>query len=112
MTLCKLVALTTPLPGKEEEYHDWYNNVHLPELVNGLGMLGAQRFELVAKMQGDNASPYLAIYDVETDDPAGFLGKIGELAQSGGMTMSDTQDSAAGYTAFFQALGDRLEPAK
>ena len=111
MTLCKLVALTTPLPGKEDEYHDWYNNVHLPELVNGLGMLGASRYELVAKMSGADANTYLAIYDVETDDPAGFLGKVGAFAQSGGMTMSDSQDPAAGYTAFFKALGDRFEPS-
>ena len=108
MTLCKLVALTTPLPGREQDYHDWYNDVH--ELVNGLGMQGAQRFELVAKMQGADTNQYLAIYDVETDDPAGFLAKMGELAQSGGMTMTDSQDMAVGYTAFFRAIGDRLEP--
>ncbi|MES2572301.1 MAG: thrombospondin type 3 repeat-containing protein, partial [Verrucomicrobiota bacterium] len=38
MPLCKLIALTTPVAGREQDYHDWYNNVHLPELVNGLGL--------------------------------------------------------------------------
>ncbi|MCB2049203.1 MAG: hypothetical protein KDE32_13415 [Novosphingobium sp.] len=110
MTQCKLIALTTPLPGREQEYHDWYNNVHLPELVNGLGLQGAQRYELVAKMIGADTNQYLAIYDVETDDPEGFMARMGEFAGSGGMTPSDST-SDAGYSAFFRAIGDRLEPS-
>jgi hypothetical protein len=109
MTSCKLIALTNPVPGKEAEYHDWYNNVHLPELVNGLGLQGAQRFELVAKMMGADTNQFMAIYDVETDDPEAFMAKMGAFAQSGGMTPSTATDQAAGYTAFFKAIGDRLE---
>lgn len=111
MTLCKLIALTTPIAGREQEYHDWYNNVHLPELVNGLGLLGAQRFELVAKLQGADTNPYLAMYDVETDDPAEFLAKMGEMAKSGKLTPGTATDSAPGFTAFYRAIGERLEPA-
>ena len=111
MAQCKLIALTTPIAGKEQEYHDWYNNVHLPELVNGLGLKGAQRFELVTKIQGADTNQYLALYDVETDDPASFMAKMGEFAMSGKMTPGTATDSAAGYTAFFQAIGDRLEPS-
>lgn len=111
MPHCKLIALTTPKAGREQDYHDWYNNVHLPELVNGLGLQGAQRFELVTKMQGADTNQYLAIYDVETDDPEGFMAKMGAFAQSGKMTHSDASDAAVGYTAFFRAIGDRLTPA-
>ncbi len=111
MTQCKLIALTTPIAGREQDYHDWYNNVHLPEIVNGMGCQGAQRFELVAKMMGGDTNQFLAIYDVETDDPEGFMAKMGAFAQSGGMTPGTATDSAAGYSAFFRAIGDRLEPS-
>ena len=111
MAHCKLIALTTPIAGKEQEYHDWYNNVHLPELVNGLGLQGAQRFELVARMMGSDTNQFMAIYDVETDDPEGFMGKMAEFAMSGKMTPGNATDQAAGYTAFFKAIGDRLEPS-
>jgi hypothetical protein len=111
MTHCKLIALTTPIPGKEQEYHDWYNNVHLPEIVNGLGMQGAQRFELVARMMGSDTNTFLAIYDLETDEPESFMAKMGAFAQSGKMTPGTATDSAAGYTAFFRAIGDYLEPS-
>ncbi len=110
MPQCKLIALTTPKPGREQDYHHWYNTVHLPELVNGLGLQGAQRFELVTKLQGADTNQFMAIYDVETDDPEGFMAKMGAFAQSGKMTPGDATESAAGYTAFFRAIGDRLTP--
>lgn len=110
MPKCKLIALTTPLPGKEDEYHDWYQNTHLPELVNLFNMEGAQRFELVAKLMGEDSNPYLAIYDIDTDDPGALLAQMGEAAQSGKMTPATTQDMGTTYTALFIEHGPRVEP--
>lgn len=110
MPQCKLVALTTPLPGREADYHDWYNNVHLPELVNQFGMQGAQRYQLVAKLIGADPNQFLAIYDIETDDPGAFLAQMGAAAQAGKMTPSDAQDMGTTYTALFMEHGARCEP--
>lgn len=110
MPQCRLIALTTPVAGREQEYHDWYNNVHLPELVNMFNMDGAQRFELVAKLMGADTNQYLAIYEFESDDPAGTLAKMGEAAQAGKMTQSDAQDFGTTYTALFSAVGERVVP--
>jgi hypothetical protein len=110
MAKMKMIALTTPLPGKEDEFHDWYQNVHLPELVNGLGMEGAQRYQLVAKLMGADENQYLAIYDIEADDPGAFMGKMGEFAGSGQMTPATTQDMATTYTAVFVEMAERVTP--
>lgn len=110
MPQCRLIALTTPLPGREEEFHDWYNNVHLPELVNTFNMDGAQRFELVAKLMGEDANQFLAIYEFEADDPAAMLAKMGEAAQSGQLTPGEAQDMGNTYTALFSAIGERVVP--
>jgi hypothetical protein len=110
MPQCRLVALTTPIPGREEEYHDWYNNVHLPELVNMFNMEGAQRFELVTKLMGSDENQYLAIYEFEADDPGAMLAKMGEAAQGGKLTQSDAQDMGTTYTALFQELAPRVTP--
>lgn len=110
MPKMKMIALTTPLPGKEDEFHDWYQNAHLPELVNGLGMEGAQRFQLVAKLMGSDENQYLAIYDIDADDPGAFMTKMGEFAQSGEMTPATTQDMATTYTAVFVEMAERVTP--
>ncbi len=110
MARYKLIALTTPQPGREEEYHEWYNTKHLPELVNKFGMSGAQRYQLVAKLVGNDTNPYLAIYDIECDDPMVFLGGIGKASAAGELTQSDSQDMATCYTALFTEMGERVEP--
>jgi hypothetical protein len=101
MAKCKLIALTTPLPGKEAEYHDWYQNTHLKEVLAIPGGVSAQRFQLVAKLMGADPNTFLAIYDFEADDPGAVLAAMGAAAQSGKMTQSDTQDFSTTYTAFF-----------
>ena len=110
MAQIKMVALTTPLPGKEGEFNDWYQNAHLPELVNGLSMQGAQRYKLVAKMAGADENQYLAIYDIEADDPGAFLAQMGEFAGSGQMTPPTTQDMATTYLGVFVEHGERVTP--
>lgn len=106
----KLLALTTPVAGKEEEFHEWYQNHHLPEMVSFPGMQGAQRYKLTAKLMGSDTNPWLAIYDLETDDPMAFLGAVGQAAASGKMTQSDASDMATTYTALFEEYGERVVP--
>jgi hypothetical protein len=101
MPKCKLIALTTPAPGKEAEYHDWYQNTHLPEMVSFPGAVGAQRFKLVAKLMGADPNQYLAIYDIEVDDPGAFLATVGQAAAAGKMTQGTASDDATTYTALF-----------
>jgi hypothetical protein len=110
MAKFKLIALTTPVAGKEEEFHAWYQNQHLPELVAFPGMKGAQRYKLTAKLVGSDSNPWLAIYDIETDDPFAFLGAVGQAAASGKLTQSDASNMATTYTALFEEHGERVVP--
>ena len=110
MPKMKLVALTRPLPGREEEYHEWYNTKHLPQLVNKFGMAGAQRYKLAAKVTGSDENEYLAIYDLEADDPLAFLAAMTEASRSGELTRSDAQDFGTCYTALFTEFGERVVP--
>ena len=110
MAKFKMIALTTPVAGKEDAFHDWYQNTHLPELVAMPGMTGAQRYQLVAKLMGSDTNPWLAIYDIECDDPMAFLGAVGQASASGKMTPSDASDMATTYTALFTEYGERVTP--
>src|SRR5690348_5099594 len=101
MPKVKLVALTTPLPGKEAEFQDWYQNTHLQEVTSIPGFEGAQRSQLVAKLMGSNPTTYLAIYAAEVEDPGALPAGMGELTQSGKTTPPIYQDMATTYTALF-----------
>jgi len=69
------LALTNPAPGREDEFNDWYDTHHLPEVLRyGSGMRGGRRFRLSPAQRPGHAPPwrYLAWYDLEHDDLAAF----------------------------------------
>lgn len=104
----KLVALSTPVAGKEDEFHAWYQNEHLPQIIALPGGQGAQRYKLVAKLMGSDPNQYLAIYDIECDDPMAFLGALGQASAEGKLTQTDANDMGTVYTALFEELGERV----
>jgi hypothetical protein len=106
----KLFALTTPVDGKESDFHDWYQNRHIPEILSFPGMRGAQRYKITAKLLGSDTNPWLAIYDLETDDPMAFLGALGQAAAAGKMTQTDASDMSTTYSALFEEYGERVLP--
>src|SRR5262249_25228519 len=65
-----MVVFTNPVPGREDEYNDWYNNVPLGEVLRTPGMTCARRYRLVDGV-GSREEPqhrYLAIYELDSED--------------------------------------------
>ena len=56
------MALTSCKPGREEEFHEWYNNYHLPEAVSISCYRSGRRFRLTAISGDDTPWEYLAFY--------------------------------------------------
>jgi hypothetical protein len=50
-------------PDREAEYHKWYNNTHLEQILSVDGIVSARRF---APTNGDG--PFIAIYELDCDD--------------------------------------------
>jgi hypothetical protein len=77
------VVHTNPVDGREDEYNDWYSGPHLADLRRVPGVVSARRFRLADAQIRDTAGAhrYLAIYEVETDDPQIFVREI--LARAG-----------------------------
>ena len=93
----QLIVLTNPKEGREAEYNSWYDDRHIPDVLNVPGFVGAQRFKLSAApgMGGAPAWSYMAAYDIDADDPRAavklLLARIGTPA----MPMSDALDEAS-----------------
>ena len=70
------LVMSDPLPGREFDFNDGYQNMHMGDLVQLPGWTGAQRFRLVPVMPRTTQPLYrrgnLIIWDQEGDD----LGKI------------------------------------
>ena len=63
-----LIAINGPTAGEgdEQDYNDWYRDVHIADLLATPGVESAKRFRVV--MSKHDLPPYLALYEIETDD--------------------------------------------
>ncbi len=61
-----LVETNCAIASREKEYNDWYDNVHIPDILATPGFISARRYE--QKEFRDGRGKYLAIYQIDTDD--------------------------------------------
>jgi hypothetical protein len=60
-----MVALSDPPSGRAKEYNDFFEKVHIPEVLSrGIGFEGAQRFHVLASV-GSTPWNYLSVYGLE-----------------------------------------------
>ena len=65
----KMLVFSEPFEGREGEFDEWYTGRHLADICALPGFTTAQRFKLHSVSMGHALNRYLAIYDVESDDP-------------------------------------------
>jgi len=64
-----LLVMSDCVPGADADYHDWYDRVHLPDVLSVPGFTAARRYAAVPSMHGELPTQrYLAVYDIEADD--------------------------------------------
>lgn len=91
--------------GDEEEYNRWYDEVHVPAVLQLDGFVSARRFRLSdARPPTDplSAYRYLAVYELDTDDlpdafrrlrearDAGLTGAVADFVEADPMQLSAT----------------------
>jgi hypothetical protein len=81
-----LLVHSGPADGRHQEYNDWYNDVHLVDILKLSGFTAARRFKPVG---GEPDAQYLALYEVEADDLQAAYAGLGEAAVRGDLRMSD-----------------------
>ena len=100
------VVLTNPVEGREDEFNQWYSDIHVREVVDIPGFVSAQRFALSdAQSAGAGPHKYLAIYEVE-GDPAAALEAL--KAARPNLNMSDALDRASISTRMFTPITGKV----
>ncbi|NMO01624.1 hypothetical protein HH308_10410 [Gordonia sp. TBRC 11910] len=85
-------VLTNPTtPEQEDEYNEWYDNVHVHDAAAVPGFQSAQRFELAEHQRGEAPFPYKygAMYEIETDDLAGTIAQLQRRYNTPDMVISE-----------------------
>jgi len=67
-------------PSKEKEFSDWYNNIHLPDILEIPGFMHAAFYENSNPSEGQGK--FLATYEIETDDLVVTLAAFNEIVNA------------------------------
>jgi len=86
-----LTVLSNPRPGYEEAYNDWYQRIHLPDVLRVPGFIRAQRFRLAGGAAAAGFR-YLAIYEFDSEQPEALLGELQARAGGADMVLSEAMD--------------------
>ncbi|MFC8933506.1 hypothetical protein ACFT1A_15640 [Rhodococcus sp. NPDC057135] len=95
MSTAILVAHVHPTdPSSEEAFNRWYDDVHIPQVVERVpGVVSASRFSLAdVQLLPEEALParrYLSIYQLDTEDLAGTAQALGSALGDGTLDMSE-----------------------
>jgi len=107
MARYKFVVLSNPLPGREDDYNEWYDEHHLRQILAIKGMESAQRFRLAdepgAQPRADLPFKYLALYEISTDDIGSVVAEL--TNPSSGRVSTDAIDPNT-YSWMFADLGE------
>ena len=98
-----MVAQSNAKDGRDAEFNEWYDTIHLKEICSVPGIVSGKRFKTIPAPTGAPALPYIAIYEFEADDPNAVIGELMQRAAGGKMTMSDALDSQSATLFFYKA---------
>jgi len=104
------LALTNPVAGKEDEFNAWYDQHHVPDVINVPGFVSGQRFKIADSQLGGEASKafkYLAVYEIETEDIAGTIKELQARGGTADITPSDAIDRKA-MTYMFTPIKEKV----
>jgi hypothetical protein len=107
------LVFTNCLPGADVEFNRWYDEIHVPDLLRVPGIVGVQRShvaesQIIMLANGDlapggaNHVPfrYVAVYELETEDPKAVLDEVRARADTPAMEISPLLADV--YTALYK----------
>ncbi|WP_068154789.1 DUF4286 family protein [Rhodococcus phenolicus] len=102
---------SNPLTGRDDEFNEWYDTIHVPEVVATPGMVSAQRYRIMdtemSRLAGKPAHRYLVVYEMD-EDPDIVMARVREQVASGAMRMHDALDMESVAMSFWAPHGDKV----
>src|SRR5690606_28970654 len=102
MAKVKMVVLANPVPGREDEFNEWYTNTHLRDVVAVPGIQSAQRFKLCDPMGFEHRHQYLALYEIDSDDREAVIEELLRRRGTASMQISEALDMDTAVGGVFE----------
>jgi hypothetical protein len=104
------IVFTTPVSGRDDEFNRWSGEQHLADVLNVPGITSARRYWLRPPrvLPGGNtglpAWTYMAIYEIQAEDPDAVLAELARRAGTHAMPINDALDQTTVATFLAHAM--------
>ena len=105
MARFQMIFITASKPGRGEEYSEWCRTQHFPDLMRIPGVVAAKRFKVLSK-DADDRTHFVAIVEVECDDPEDVMREIRRRNGTPEMPRHDCYDAATVSVSFTELEGE------
>lgn len=107
-----LAVHTRPTPGREAEYHCWYDEFHLDEVLQVPGFVTAERYALVESDDGPvlGSESHLAVFTITSRDLDATMTAFRRAQKSMALPACLDADSVA--LSWWRPLGSRAGSGK
>ncbi|HWE70034.1 MAG TPA: hypothetical protein VG205_06710 [Acidimicrobiales bacterium] len=103
------VVFSNPVDGREKEYNDWYDTVHLQDVARVPGVVSARRLRFNDVVNPDISQyRYLALYEWEAENVQAARSALDVAREAGLVPVHDALDPASVQAAFYEAIGDPM----
>ncbi len=100
-----MLVMTNAIEGREREFNEWYSSTHVHDILKVAGVVSAQRFQCHAEK---GAFGFLALYEIETDDPEGVVAEIRKRDRNGTHSISASVDRNNLFAELFEPITERI----
>ncbi len=107
MATYHVLIFTNPVEGRDDEFHEWYENTHLDDVLATAGFTAAKRYGLEMGIGLDMPNSHLAIYEGEGDSAEEVMHRLNSTRDQ--RDMSDSIDGSQAAIWVFSELGERHE---
>jgi hypothetical protein len=100
-----IVAVAGPVEGREAEFHEWYETVHVPEVLALPRFVRAVRYAPGDSLEGLTPGPsgHMTIFEVEAPDAEQALDVLAAALPS--LTMSEAVDLDTAHVRAYESVG-------
>jgi hypothetical protein len=101
MAKAVLIVHSRPVePSREDEFNKWYDEVHIPDVTSVSGVVSGRRFKKSGGAD-DGGYPYLAIYEIDSDDVDATMKELTDRTANGTFVMSEAFEADGASTGLF-----------
>lgn len=97
-------------PGQEAEFNDFYDRQHVPDVLKSPGLLSCRR--LRARQEPPLAGRYVALYEIESDNPEASIRRLYSLLGTDAMPPNPATDRSQTRVTLYEVIAMHGSPSK